>query len=271
MAEDACVTFLQWALPQLNMRWPGFRKVRGQVCKRIKRRINELDLPDLPAYQTLLQSNHSEWQHLDGLCRITISRFYRDKEVFAFFGKEVLPALIHSMGNKRALSLWCIGAASGEEPYSLAILWHLQVKKLFPKTECDILASEIDPHMLERARLGCYEEGNIKNLPKAWLHKVFTKKGNTFYLKPFIKEKIRFIQHDIREAPPKGTYQAVFCRNLVFTYFNMDLQTVILEKLHNVLDEGGVLAIGGHETLPSSDISRCFMQWKSGMPFYRKI
>ncbi|MGD8595209.1 MAG: chemotaxis protein CheR, partial [Gammaproteobacteria bacterium] len=91
MNDNECVQFLQWALPQLHMRWPGFRKVRAQVCKRIDRRLRQLAIEDIHTYKTYLHEHKLEWRVLDELCRITISRFYRDKAMFGFLTEHVLP------------------------------------------------------------------------------------------------------------------------------------------------------------------------------------
>ena len=72
MRDSQSVEFLQWALPKLRMRWPGFRKVRKQVWKRIARRLQELGLEDAAAYRGYLEANSSEWSVLDGFCRISI-------------------------------------------------------------------------------------------------------------------------------------------------------------------------------------------------------
>ena len=88
MRNEECVRFLQWALPQLNMRWSGFRKVRKQVCKRVDRRRVELGMDSVERYQAYLQQNPEEWDQLDSLCRITISRFHRDKGVFAVLAQD---------------------------------------------------------------------------------------------------------------------------------------------------------------------------------------
>ena len=81
--KDAeCIHFLQWSLPRLGLRWAGFRRVRGQVCKRLRRRLAVLGLRDLWDYRALLETDAAEWRQLDGLCRVSISRFYRDQEVW---------------------------------------------------------------------------------------------------------------------------------------------------------------------------------------------
>lgn len=90
MTDQDCVQFLKWSLPQLSLRWNGFRKVRNQVCKRIDRRVHELGLDDVSEYRALLERNKAEWGKLDSLCRVSISRFYRDREVFRCVEQEVL-------------------------------------------------------------------------------------------------------------------------------------------------------------------------------------
>src|SRR5512139_939750 len=104
------------------MRWAGFRKVRKRVCKRLAERLFELNLT-IDAYQSLLNQQPSEWHHLDALCRVMITRFYRDKQVFAELTATVLPQLaLNAIASGRTqLRSWSIGSASGEEPYTLAI------------------------------------------------------------------------------------------------------------------------------------------------------
>ncbi len=91
MNDTECIDFLQWCLPRLRMRWAGFRKVRRQVCKRISRRMAELRLADADAYRAYLDANAGEWDALDALCRVTISRFYRDRGVYDAIRRRVLP------------------------------------------------------------------------------------------------------------------------------------------------------------------------------------
>ena len=113
MKDTACISFLQWALPKLNMRWQGFRKVRRQACRRISRRITELHIADIESYRTYLQEYPEEWQQLDSLCRITISRFCRDRGLFDYLGSRVLPALVRQSAQTgdRTIRCLCIGVS----------------------------------------------------------------------------------------------------------------------------------------------------------------
>ena len=136
--------FLQWALPHLHMRWPGFRKVRKQVCKRIARRIRHLELEGVDDYQAYLRAHDDEWARLDALCRITISRFSRDRGVFETLAERVLPELaqvVRERGDQK-LRIWSAGCASGEEPYTLSVLWHEQLRPKFPDVRLEIIATD---------------------------------------------------------------------------------------------------------------------------------
>ena len=144
MKDDECISFLQWALPQLHMRWAGFRKIRTRVCKRIQRHITSLQLTSVAEYANYLELHSEEWRKLDELCQVTISRFYRDKMVFAYLAETVLPALCQQalQQGRRELRVWSVGCASGEESYSLTLTWELCLKARFPQLGLQILATD---------------------------------------------------------------------------------------------------------------------------------
>ena len=269
MKDASCISFLQWALPKLNMRWPGFRKVRKQACKRIGRRITELNLADIESYRAYLQQNPDEWQQLDALCRITISRFYRDRGLFDYLGSRVLPGLVQQAAQTgdRTIRCLCIGAASGEEPYSMNLLW--EFSKL-PDTAIDfqIFATEADPAMIERACKGCYPASSVRELPGKWLDKAFNRHHKQYCLKHHYRERVQFIEQDIRQSIPLGPYHLILCRNLVFTYFDYGLQIEILDRIAAQLLPGGSLVIGTHESLPKNTAG--LVQWDPNIKIYKK-
>jgi len=250
MTDSDCVQFLQWALPHLQMRWPGFRKVHKRVCTRLARRLTELGLGDISAYRQLLTQQPQEWQHLDTVCRVVVTRFYRDKRVFAELTERILPLLADSAVSRRQLHVWSIGSASGEEPYSLAIVWQLLLAPRFPHLQLSILATEIDPVLLERSRRACYERATLKNLPESLRNAAFTEANDGYCLKRLYQELVEFRRQDIRTTLPDETFDLILCRNLVFTYFDEPLQQRLLQRLLSRLRPGGWLLLGVHETLP---------------------
>jgi chemotaxis protein methyltransferase CheR len=251
MNDAECVQFLQWALPKMRMRWPGFRKVRRQVNKRVSRRMQELNLPDADAYRDYLQIHPEEWLVLDGFCRITISRFYRDRGVFNFLRDDVLPRLAAQvMRNARQVRCWSVGCASGEEIYTLKIIWNMCIKSQSPDVSLHILGTDTDPTILQRATQACYSAGSLKDLPPDWISAAFTASGDLFSLRPEFRDGVDLRLQDIRSESPPGNFHLILCRNLVFTYFEESLQREILDRLLARLTEGGFLVTGKSEQLP---------------------
>jgi len=270
MEDSKCVNFLQWVLPQLNMRWKGFRKVRRQVCKRIDRRIAELGLSGIEPYRDYLAENGEEWKILDQFCRITISRFYRDRLVFDFLGTEIFPVLVNNAveQNNSLIRVWSAGCASGEEPYTIALIWHYLIRPQFPNIGLEIIATDIDPVVLQRAEKACYPQTSLSDLPVTWRADTFVRQKDGYLLKEVVKEYVHFINLDIRKEAPSGRFHLILCRNLVFTYFDQQLQRSVLIRLADKLETGGVLISGIHEKLP--DEGEFLTRWIENVPVFRK-
>jgi len=272
MDDRSCVAFLQWALPHMGMRWQGFRKVRRQVCRRIRDRIVELGLEGPEAYRSHLQKEPREWEHLATLCRVTISRFHRDRGVFRFLSSEVLPALADGVaraGEDARLRIWSAGCASGEEPYTLAILWRLEPSTRPPDAELRILATDVDPVVLDRARQASYPSGTLRELPDTHRKRAFEPGGDEYRLRPEFSEGVEFRQADLRRELPDESFHLILCRNLVFTYFEEDEQRRILSGLLARLERGGGLVLGAHETLPEGRWP--LEPWTPSEPVFRRI
>jgi chemotaxis protein methyltransferase CheR len=270
MQDRDCVEFLQWCLPRLALRWPGYRKVRRTVRKRLGRRLRELGLADLDAYRGYLHDHPEEWRRIDVFCRIPISRFYRDSGVFDRLGGQVLPELAaaaRARGDGR-VRCWSAGCASGEEAYSLKLAWERRVRPGFPEISLESLGTEVDAGLLARAEHACYPAGSLKDLPQGWREDAFSRDGELFCLRKAFKQGIRFQQQDIRDGLPAGRFDLICCRNLVFTYFAAPLQKRLLDEIAGALRHDGYLVIGAHEALPET--ASPFSPLAAGLPIYRK-
>ncbi len=270
MRDEQCVRFLQWALPQLRMRWYGFRRVRRQVCKRLARRLGVLGLTDTEDYRDYLQQHAEEWHQLDALCRITISRFYRDKGVFATLSKEVLPSLADAArkrGDKK-LRVWSAGCGGGEEPYTIAILSDAEFRLRYPDVQIEIVATDADPVMLARAEDGRYAFGSLKELPACWRDQAFEQENGVYRINPEYRRNITFVGQDIRTEQPDGPLDLVLCRNLVFTYFDEELQSQLQERIVATMRDGAALVLGIHEELPVDTRGLC--AWFDKQRIYRR-
>jgi chemotaxis protein methyltransferase CheR len=232
--------------------WPGFRRVHRQVCKRIGRRLAQLHLADVAAYRAFLLEKPAEWGVLESFCRISISRFFRDKPVFDRLGEDILPRLADRAvrdGRDRLLA-WSAGCASGEEPYSLALLWHLGRAARYPGLGLSVVATDVDWRLLERARRGRYRPGSLREVPANWRRRAFQARNGEFELKEELRDCVEFAEQDIRCKTPPGLFDLILCRNLAFTYFDEVGRRATLARLVAALRPGGALVIGRKETLP---------------------
>jgi chemotaxis protein methyltransferase CheR len=236
VTDAECVDFLQWALPRLGLRWQGFRKVRRQVCRRVSARIADLGLDEADAYRCYLERNMQEWDALAGLCRVTISRFWRDRATFEALRDLVLPAL------GPAVFAWSAGCASGEEPYSLVLA------AAEAGVEIHVVATDVDPVLLERARRACYPDSSLRDLPANLRARAF----EDGCLRPEYREPVDFIRSDVRDEAPGGPFDLTLCRNLVFTYYADEVQREVGRHLARSLRAEGALVVGAHEAMPGA-------------------
>ena len=270
MRDAEGVQFLQWCLPRLRLRWEGFRKVRRRFYKRIDERMRELGLTTITDYRTYLEDHTTEWSILDSLSWIPISRFYRDKGTFEFLQQEVLPRLanIVMMRGETELRCWSLGCASGEEPYSLAILWSCTLAHRFPAVRLRVLATDIDAEAVRRAEARCYTMSSVKDLPEDFLRAAFVSSGEKYCMKPEYREPVSFLVQDVRHAMPPGCFHLIVCRYVIFTYFDEPLQRDMVRRIEQKLHPSGALVIGALESLPEGSSS--LDPWSSKCGVYSK-
>ncbi len=271
MTDLDCVSFLQWILPRLNMKWKGFRKVRKRVCRRIQRRLDELEFESIEDYRKYLEDNPEEWRVVDSYCRITISRFYRDRGLFNTLSREILPILKKMLLKEeiRELRSWSAGCASGEEPYTLKIIWDSIVALKSPYPPIRITATDINNEALDRAKIGGYSASSFWELPYTLLRRAFYLEGSSCILKGEFRGGITFLWQDIRSSMPEDEFHLILCRNLVFTYFDESLQRKILKKMVDRLLPGGFLIVGSHEKVLAEDLG--LKIWRRNPMVYQKL
>jgi chemotaxis protein methyltransferase CheR len=252
------------------MRWHGFKKVRRQVCRRVHRRLAELGISDVAAYRAYLEATTDEWSRLDDLCHITISRFYRDRGVFDFLRRVGLPTLARdAKARKTVLEAWSAGSASGEEAYTLALIWHLALAPHLPGVSFHVLATDVDETMLQRARAAEYPESALRDLPGPWREAGFTRRGEAYRLRPEFRRSVKLLRHDVRQPAPPGRFDLVLCRNVAFTYFDIELQRLVAAQLAACIRPNGALVVGAHETLPEG--TQGFAPWSEPLRIFRRL
>ncbi len=266
-ANDDCVELLQWALPRLGMRWRGFRRVRRQVCRRIRARQRQLALDGAKAYRAYLQEHPEEWPKLDAMCRVTISRFWRNGRFF-----DALPSLLQELAQQAAtqrrkqLRCWSAGCASGEEPYSIVLAGQLAGEIGLP---VEVVATDAEAHMLTRAQRARYSGGTLRELEPALRDRSFERVDDEYQLNEELRTAVSFLRQDLRQQAPAGRFDLVLCRNLAFTYFDETAQGDVVRRLAEKMHDGGALLLGAHEALPAG-AETWFEAWPKRPQLWRR-
>ena len=189
--------------------------------------------------------------------------------MFASLERDVLLALARAAaGEGRSLAAWSAGCASGEEPYTLALIWSFGVAPAYPGLEMEILATDVDPVVLERAQRGCYEPGSLRDVPEDRRLRGFDVEHGLFHVRPELRRCVTLVRHDVRSGAPGGPFDLVLCRNLAFTYFDLELQADVCATLAGCLRVGGALVVGIHESLP--DRAAGLVPWPGARAIYRR-
>ncbi len=238
--------FLREAAVLLGLQWRPFHK-KG-IKRKVERRVAEVGLSDFKEYLLKVKKDSKEHLFLSKILTVTISRFFRDKEVFDTLTQSIVPDLLKEDSSE--LRIWCIGCASGEEPYSLALLWQEKFRQTWPQVHLSILATDIDENLLKRAKEGTYKNSSLKEVPERSVENFFRKEGEFYILDRSISESIEFKKHDILHEEPFLGMDIILCRNLAFTYFSKGSQIEVLRKMVTSLKEKKYLVIGKDENLP---------------------
>ena len=238
-------------LDHYHRSWRGYRKVRKGPMKRISAHMKALGCNSIEEYLDVLDQNQAEQETLHLSLRITISRFFRDRRLWASLADAVFPFLVE---HHDALKIWCAGCSCGEEVYSLKILHQMHWT-----TRCslEILATDANDACLERAHKGIYQKSSMREVEPGLLSTCFhpADQRNEFAINQRFKQDITWKRHDFFSGVPDTTFQVVFLRNNLLTYHSPGVQSMVLDRILQSLLPGGFLVIGSHETLPPRDFS----------------
>ena len=175
--------------------------------------------------------------------------FCRDTGPFDRFREHVLPPLIKNRAHTKSLRIWCAAAATGQEPYSLAMIL-MEMASQLAGWKLEIVATDISKNALSRAQAGLYTQFEVqRGLPIQLLMKYFTQEGSEWRVNESVREMIEYKPYNLLDnLSPLGSFDVVFCRN-VLIYFERDDKAQILNRIRNQIQADGSLFLGGAETV----------------------
>lgn len=230
--------------------WSGYRKVRKGVKKRINRHMHQLGCRNMDAYLAKLDQSRMIRQECERLMTVSISRFFRDRQFWHTLEKKLLPELLESRAGK--VKVWSAGCACGDEVYSFKIVWEGLKKSYDNLPKLEVLATDINPVYLGRARAGIYSAGSLKEVKKELISKHFHRQRskNQYAIKTALAKDVAFKIHCLLLGPPGSNFDVIFLRNNVLTYYQDRLKKNALSNVLKSLAPSGLLVIGSHEVLP---------------------
>lgn len=263
---------------QLNMSIQLFQEIRKYIYdttgiyfqdnkkylleSRLQRRISFLGLKSYEEYFSLLKSNPNSEEKKYFYEAITINEtfFFRNQPQLDALASKILPEIIQKKIslNKNRIRIWSAASSSGEEAYSIAMVFQDLVKPKYPNIEIEIIGTDISSTVIETAKNGIYKEYSVRNIPPYYLKKYFIINGNTFEVKPEIKQLVSFKILNLYDDVLMKTmlnFDVIFCAN-VLIYFDTASKIKVVSHLYNSLNRGGYLFIGYSETLQG--ISKAF-------------
>jgi chemotaxis protein methyltransferase CheR len=177
------------------------------------------------------------------------SFFFRDKIPFEHFRDTIVPALMAARAAQRRIRIWCAAAATGQEPYSLA----MSLKEMgshIAGWRIEIVATDLSNEVLEKAKAGVYSQFEVqRGLPIQLLIKYFSQVGETWQIAPELRAMVQFRQLNLLgDFSHLGVFDLVFCRN-VLIYFDQATKTDVLDRVARVTERGGYLVLGAAETV----------------------
>lgn len=234
----------------LGYSWPGYRKVRKGVKKRVARHMQELGCRSLHAYLQRLAADPVAMAVCEQRMAVSISRFFRDLKVWRVLAELVLPELTEL--GKRQITVWFAGCACGEEVYSFRILWSELSTAGSELPAARLIATDLDPVCLKRAKRGLYPAGALRDVDVDRREKWFVYREEEEYeVLPELRDGILWLRHNALTAyPPAEELDIVFLRNNLLTYFRQEIMASPLRRIIHHLTPGGFLITGATETMP---------------------
>ncbi|WP_419727836.1 chemotaxis protein CheB [Lichenicola sp.] len=228
----------------------------GTLRRQIARRMALVPLPAdrLDRYLTFLRKNNGEVLLLAKDLLIQVTSFFRDKAVFDRVANSVIPDLIRDHPTERPIRVWVAGCSTGEEMYSLAMLFQERIAASHRDIRLQMFGSDLDASAIARARDGLYPDSIESVVSKARLRRFFSKEEHGYRVSPDLRAAVVFTVQDVLADPPFAQLDMVSCRNLLI-YLQPEAQAKVLTLLHFALRQGGILLLGNAETPGSLDAS----------------
>ena len=226
----------------------------GTLQRRIERRMAmaAIETDDMNRYLDLLQRDAGELDLLAKDLLINVTSFFRDPKVFDLLAEQIIPDMVRGQAPDHPIRIWIAGCSTGEETYSLAMLFLEQIALAKRNVKLQVFASDVDPDAVAHARDGSYAKTIEADVSPARLARFFLKEEGGYRVSPELRATVVFTVQDVLADPPFSRLDLVSCRNLLI-YLGVEAQAKVVSLFHFALREGGFLILGNAETIGNRD------------------
>ena len=227
----------------------------GTLRRRIEHRMAmaSIETDDIERYLHVLGGDEKELDRLATDLLINVTSFFRDPAVFDVLSEKIIPDLVRNHSIDQPLRLWIAGCSTGEETYSLAMLFREEITAAKREIKLQIFASDVDADAVATAREGLYPETIAADVSAERLARFFSKDDHGYRILPELRATIVFAVQDLLADPPFSRLDLVSCRNLLI-YLRPEAQEKVISLFHFALREGGILLLGSAETIGGSKV-----------------
>lgn len=226
-----------------------FRKFkRNTLQRRLEKRMHLNDISNLSDYVTYLRSNIDEVLAIKNDFLIGVTQFFRDEKAFDVLKNKIVPELCKDRKPSEVIRIWSAGCSTGEEVYSIAMLFDDYIKTNRLNVHFKIFATDVDARAIDTASTGAFHVNSVNELNKYYLDQYFVKTGDKIQVSKRLRENIVFSTHNVMIDPPFIKMDLVSCRNMLI-YLNNDVQKKVMSNFHFALKKFGYLFLGSSESL----------------------
>ncbi len=245
--EDILRDILELVSRQASVDFRSYKA--STILRRIGRRMTVIHSQTMRAYADYLKLYPEEVGELVKAFLINVTQFFRDADAFNYLKREILPVLIERARERdHVLRFWAAGCATGEEPYSLAMLLSDLLGRELPTWSIKIFATDLDGAAITFARRGLYSENLLKNVPREYQERFFERVDHGYHISKTLRQMVIFGQQNLSYSAPFPRIDLVLCRN-VLIYFTPELQDYVLNQFAFSLSPDGYLFLGKAETV----------------------
>lgn len=221
-----------------------FSYKQNQVQRRIDSYMVKKDYKSYRELFEVMRHNPNLVEEFIENITINVSNFFRNKAKWDILQREILPTIIKK--NPGKLKVWSAACSSGEEPYTLSIV----LSRLLPSHRYEIIATDLDMQILDKAKKGVYHERAMIEVPLQVKLSCFDYVDGMYHIKDIYKRNVRFQKHDLLLQPYGVNYHLIICRN-VMIYFTEQAKDCLYKNFNRALVQDGILFIGGSEQIIS--------------------